>query len=161
MFCEAAPAKRYENDSKTKLLNMIQHQRVVDVQINRLAVGEYCRKTGDHSFGELDYSLTAKERQECFDSQEKGCQWWYEIDLQSLRQVQAETEEYNQRVDRGVEQLQAAESSLGSLEATMEALESEIKVISARSEDCALTSALKRNAATAVQERNAWQGALL
>ena len=142
MFCEAAPAKRYENYSKTKLLNMIQHQRVVDVKISRLAVREYYRKTGDYSLGELDYSLTAKERQECFDSHEKGCQSWYEIDLQSLRQVQAENEEYHQRVDRAVEQLQAAESFWGSFEITVEALESEVKVMSAKVEDRALTSAL-------------------
>ena len=79
MLCEAAPAKRYDNDSKPKLLNMIHHQRVVHVQINKLAVPEYCRKTGDYCFGELDYSLTAKEQRECFDSHEKGCQSWYEL----------------------------------------------------------------------------------
>ena len=81
---------------------MIQHHRVVDVKMNRLAVGEYCRKTGNYSLGELDYSLTTKERQACFDSGEKGCQSWYENDPQSLRQVQAGTEEYHQPVDRAV-----------------------------------------------------------
>ena len=45
MFCNVASVKNYENYSKTKLLNMIQHQPVVDVKINRLAVREYCRKT--------------------------------------------------------------------------------------------------------------------
>ena len=54
--------KRYENYSKTRLLNMIQHQPVMDVKINRLAIREYCRKTRDYSLGELDYSLMAKER---------------------------------------------------------------------------------------------------
>ena len=142
MFRDFASVKNYENCSKTKLLNMIQHQRVVDVKINRLAVREYCRKTGDYSLGALDYLLTAKERQECFDSQEKGCQSWYESDSQSLRQVQAETEEYHRHVDRAVEQLQAAESFWGSFETTVKALESEVKVMSARTEDRALTSAL-------------------
>ena len=142
MFCDIASVKNYENYSKTKLLNMIQHQRVVDVKINRLAVREYCRKTGDYSLGELDYLLTAKEQQECFDSHEKGCQSWYESYSQSLRQVRAETEEYHRHVDRAVEQLQAAESFWGSFETTVEALESEAKVMSARAEDRALTSAL-------------------
>ena len=142
MFCDFASVKNYENCSTTKLLNMIQHQRVVGVKINRLVVREYCRKTGDYSFGELDYLLTAKERQECFDSHEKGCQSWYESDSQSIRQVRAETEEYHRHVDRTVEQLQAAESFWGSVETTVEALESEVKVMSARAEDRALTSAL-------------------
>ena len=88
----------------------------------------------------LDYSLTAKERQECFDSHERGCQLWYESDSQSLRQVRAETEEYHRRVDRAVEQLQAAESFWGSFETTVEALESEVKVMSARAEDRALSA---------------------
>ena len=61
MFYDVASVKNYDNYSKKKLLNMIQHQRVVDVKINRLAVREYCRKTGDYSLGELDYLLTAKE----------------------------------------------------------------------------------------------------
>ena len=142
MFCNVASVGNYENYSKTKLLNMIQHQRVVDVKINRLAVREYCRKTGDYSLGELDYLLTAKERQECFDSHEKGCQSWYESDSQSLRQVRAETEEYHRHVDRAVEQLQAAESFWGSFETTVEALDSEVKVMSAWAEDRALTSVL-------------------
>ena len=90
----------------------------------------------------MNYSLTAKERQECLHSHEKGCQSWYEIDPQSLRQLQAETEEYHHRVDRAVEQLQAAESISGSFETTVEALESEVKVMSAGAEDRALTSAL-------------------
>ena len=77
MFCDVASVKNYENYSKTRLLNMIRHQRVVDVKINRVAIREHCRKTGDYSLGELDYLLTAKEQQECFDSHEKGCQLWY------------------------------------------------------------------------------------
>ena len=141
MFCEVAPAKRYEVYSKTKLLNLIQHQPVVDVKINRLAVREYCHKTGDYNFVELDNSLTAKERQESFNSH-KECQSWYESDIQSLRQVPAGTEEYHQRVDRAVEQLQAAECFWVSFETPVEALESEVNVISTRAEDCALTSAL-------------------
>ena len=142
MFCEVAPAERYENYSKTKLLNMIQHQRVVDVKINRLAVRECCRKTGDYSLGDLDYSLTAKEGQECFDGHEKGCQSWYESDSQSLWQVLAESAEYHRHVHRAVEQLQEAECFWGSFETTVEALESVVKVMSARAEHRALTSAL-------------------
>ena len=142
MFCDVASVKYNENYSKTKLLNMIQHQQVVDVKINRLAVREYHRKAGDYSLNELDYLLTVKERQECFDSHEKGCHSWYESDSQSLRQVRAESEEYHRHVDRAVEQLQAAESFWGSFETTVEALESEVKVMSARAEDRALTSAL-------------------
>ena len=115
MFCGVASVKNYENYSKKKLQNMIQHQRVVDVKINRLAIREYCRKTGDYSLGELDYLLTAKERRECFDSHEKGCQSWYESDSQSQQQVRVETEEYHRHVDRAVEQLQAAESFQGFL----------------------------------------------
>ena len=95
MFCDVASVKNYENYCKTKLLSMIQHEQVVDVKINRLAVREYCRKTGDYSFGELHYLLTVKEQQECFDSHEKGCQSSYESDSQSPRQVRAETEEYH------------------------------------------------------------------
>ena len=60
MFCDVASVKNYENYFQTKLLNMIQQQRVVDVKINRLAVRENCRKTGDYSLGELDYLPTAK-----------------------------------------------------------------------------------------------------
>ena len=56
--------------------------------------------------------------------------------------MRAETEEYHQHVDRAVEQLQAAESFWGSFEITVGALESEVKVMSARAEDRALTSAL-------------------
>ena len=43
---------------------MIQHQRVVNVKINRLVVREYCRKTRDYSLGDVEYLLTAKKRQE-------------------------------------------------------------------------------------------------
>ena len=99
MFCNVPSVKNYENYSKTKLMNRIPHQRVVDVKINRLAVREYCRKSGDYSLGELDYLLTAKERQECFDSHEKVRQSWYQSDSQSLRQVRAETQEYHRHVD--------------------------------------------------------------
>ena len=71
---------------------MIHNPRVVDVKIDRLAVPEHCRKTGDYSLGELEDSLMAKEQQKFFDSHAKGCQLWHEIDPQSLRQVQAKTE---------------------------------------------------------------------
>ena len=56
--------------------------------------------------------------------------------------MRAQTEEYQQHVDRAVEQLQAAESFWGSFETTVEALESEVKVMSAGAEDHALKSAL-------------------
>ena len=50
---------------------MIQHNRVMDVKINKLAVGQWCSKTEPYSRGKFQYSPAAKKRHKSSNDDKK------------------------------------------------------------------------------------------
>ena len=67
---------------------------------------------------------------------DRGGQKWYDTDTRSLKRLQEVTAKYHKRQDRLIGR--ATEVSWGSLDKRLEDMTTEVKVTSAKAEDCAL-----------------------